>query len=68
MTDPSLAMTCMSRNNACFRHTARLMSSCTLVAYSVLSPDGEESFNKLSSPDPDHIRGGPNHGYRVLLV
>ena len=31
------------------------------------SRNGEESFNKSLSPDkdpdPDHLRGGPNHGY-----
>ena len=33
-----------------------------LMAYSVVSPNGEESLNKFLSPDPDHIRGGPSHG------
>ena len=42
------------------------MSWRTLLAYFVLSRNGEESFNKFSSPnlvpDPDHLRGGPSHG------
>ena len=36
----------------------------------VLSPNGEESLelNKLLSPDPDHLRGGPSHGHNTSCV
>ena len=35
------------------------------MAYSVLSRNGEETFNKFTSPDPDqdNLRGGSSHGY-----
>ena len=35
------------------------------MAYFVLSPSGEESLKTFLSPDPDpdHLRGGPSHGY-----
>ena len=35
------------------------------MAYFVLTPNGEESLNKLLSPDPDpdHLRGGQNYVY-----
>ena len=41
------------------------MSLRTVTLHSVLSRNGEESFNECSSPDhdPDHLRGGSNHGY-----
>ena len=40
------------------------------MAYLVLSPDGEDSLNNLLSPypDPDHLRGGPSHGYNTSCV
>ena len=60
---PSFAMTHMRRFNhiACFNHNACLTS----WGYFVISPNGEESLNKILSehPDPDNILGGPSHGY-----
>ena len=45
------------------------MSWRTLMAYFVLSPNGEESLNKLLGPDldsdTDHLRWGPSHGYNT---
>ena len=42
------------------------------MAYLVQSCNGEESFNKFWSPDPDqhpdNVRGGPSHGPRVILL
>ena len=49
----------------------------TFLAYFGLSPDGEESLNKLlipdvdrggGDPDPDHLRGGPSHAYNTSCV
>ena len=49
--------------NACF------MLRRTLMAYFVLSPNGEESLNKFiipdSDPDPDQLRGAPSYGYNT---
>ena len=49
----------------CFHHNARLTSWCTLMSYLVLSRNGEESFNKFLTPDPDpdHFTGGSSKGY-----
>ena len=48
------------------------MSWRTLIAYLVQSPNGEESLNKFSSPnpepDPDHLTRGPGHGYNTSSV
>ena len=48
------------------------MSWRTLMAYFVISLDGEESLNKLLSsdqdPDPDHLRGGASNGYNTFCV
>ena len=45
------------------------MSHRTLMSYLVLSRNGEESFNKFLSPDPDpgldHLGRGANHGYSL---
>ena len=64
---PSHAMKHMWSHNGHFHHNARLVSLCSMVAYVVLSRNGEDSFNKLLSPypepGPDILRGGPNHGY-----
>ena len=38
------------------------------MSYLILSRNGEESFNKFWSPDPDHLRGGPIHGYTPSCV
>ena len=40
-----------------------------VVAYFVLSPNGEEYLNKFLTPDPDpdHLRG-PSHGYETSCV
>ena len=40
------------------------------MAYSVLSRNGEESFNKLLSNDPDpyHLRGGPSHRDNIYFL
>ena len=64
----SLAMMHMWRHNACFHHNARSTSSRSLMAYFVPSRNGEESFNQSLSPDPDHPRGGPNHGHNTSCV
>ena len=40
----------------------------TLMAYFVQPPNSEESFNKFLSPDPDHPKGGPSHGYNTSCV
>ena len=34
----------------------------------ILSPNGDEFFNKLLSrdPDPGHHRGGPSHGCAIF--
>ena len=38
-----------------------------VVAYLILSRNGEESFNKSLSPDPDpNDLRGPSHGYNTL--
>ena len=55
------------------QHNAPLTSCRTLMAFVVISPDGEESLDTFLSadpdPEPDHRRGGPDHGYsRLLLV
>ena len=46
--------------------------ACTLMAYFVLSRNGERSLNKFLSPvldpDPDHLRGGPSHGHNTSCV
>ena len=44
---PSLAMTHIWRHDTCFRHNALLTSWRTLMAYFVLSPNGEESLNQF---------------------
>ena len=44
------------------------MSWQTLMAYFLLSRNGEESFNKFLSPDPDHFRGGPSYGDNISCV
>ena len=36
------------------------MSWRTLMAYYVLSRNGEESFDIFLSPDPDDLTGGPS--------
>ena len=41
------------------------MSWFTLMAYFVLSPNGEESLNKFLSLDPDHLTGGQSHGHNT---
>ena len=33
------------------------------MSYLVLSRNGEESCDQFLNPDPDHLRGRPNHGY-----
>ena len=42
------------------------------MAYFLLPPNGEESFNTFlcpdPDPDPDHLRGGPSHGYNTSCV
>ena len=42
------------------------------MAHSVLSPNGEESYNIFLSPnpdtDPDHLRGGPSHECNTYCV
>ena len=38
------------------------------MAYFVVSRNGEESFNKFLSPDPDHLRAGPRHRYNTYFV
>ena len=49
-----------------FHRNKPLMSWRTLMAYSVLSHNSEESFNKLLSPRPvpnsDHLQRRPSHG------
>ena len=69
---PLLAVTHLCRRYALFHHTSHLTSWHTLMAYLVLSPNGEESFNKFLSPDPapdqDHVRRGPSHGYNTSCV
>ena len=37
------------------------------MAYFVLSPNGEETLNKLLSADSDHLRGGPSHVILLLV-
>ena len=55
-----------------FHHNALFTSLRTLMSYLVPSCNGEESFNKLWSPNqdpnPDHLRGGPSHGYTPSCV
>ena len=34
----------------------------------LLSRNGEESFNKFLSPDPDNFLGGPSHGHFISLT
>ena len=46
--------------------TIKVTYTHTLMTYFALSPNGEESLNKFSSPDPDHLRGGPSHKYNNL--
>ena len=56
------------------RNYAPLMSICifhhirTFDVTTVLSRNGEESFNKFLSPGPDRLRGGPSHGYTPFCV
>ena len=40
------------------------------MSYLVVYCNGEESFNIFlrTDPDPDHLRGGPSHGYNVSCV
>ena len=49
----------------------RLTSLRTLMAYFLLPPNGEESFNTFlcpdPDPDPDHLRGGSIHGIIRLV-
>ena len=40
----------------------------TLTEYVVLFRNSEESFNKYLSPDPDHVRGNPSHGYTPYFL
>ena len=65
---PSLAMMHMWQHNARIHHGALLNLWCTLMAYFVISPNGEESLNKWLSPHPDHLRGGPSHGKYTSCV
>ena len=55
-----------------FHNNARLASWRTVMAYFVISRNGEESFDAFSSPDPDPVldflRGGPSHGYNTFCV
>ena len=48
-----------------FHHNARLTSCHTSISQFVLSRNGEKSLNAFWSPnpDPDHLIGGPSHGY-----
>ena len=45
--------------------TLAIMHMHTLMACFVLSPNGEESSNKFSGPDPDDLRG-PSNGHNTL--
>ena len=45
----------------------RLTSWRNLMAYFMLSHNGEESLNNLLNPDPDHLRG-PSHGGNTSCV
>ena len=42
------------------------------MAYFLLPPNGEESFNTFLCPDSDpdshHLKGGPSHGYNTSCV
>ena len=38
------------------------------MAYFVLTPKGEESLNKVLSPDVDHPRRGPSYGCNTSCV
>ena len=60
------------RNYALFHHNVRLTPWHSLMSYLVLYPDGEESFNKFLSPDPEpdleNLRGGPSRAYITSCV
>ena len=57
-----LAMMYMWHHSALFRYyNVRLMLWRTLMAYYVISRNGEKPFNKFLIPEPDHLREGPSH-------
>ena len=57
--------TLMTSLHIFFHHNACLTLWRNLMGYFVPCPNGEVSFNKFLSPDPDHLRGGPSHGYNT---
>ena len=66
MTDLPSLLQYYAHANAC------LTSWLTLMAYFVLSPNGEETLNTFLSPDPDpntdHPREGPSDEHNTSCV